>query len=105
MVVYTIYSSISQIDLELFCDAKTPMLFVPCHVHKQKLNEKKNILAPSYMYYSFISRCIFFKKNTIIILLSLQKKKTTHLMNDISYVNSKNLSMSMEFDSFYQHHS
>ncbi len=54
MDVYTIYNCISQINLELFCDAKTPMLFIPCHVHKQKLNQQKNIIAPSYMYYPFI---------------------------------------------------
>ncbi len=29
-------------NLELFCDANTLILLVPCHLHKQKLNEKKH---------------------------------------------------------------
>jgi hypothetical protein len=36
-IMYTFYIAY---NLEVFFDIKTPIFFNPCHVHKQKLNEK-----------------------------------------------------------------
>lgn len=69
-------------NLELFCDANTPILLVPCHLHKQKLNEKKHNAL--FIYVIFLNFKVVFKmKNKIIMLLCLRNKNKTWLMNDI----------------------
>ncbi len=57
-------------NLKLFCEVKTPILSVPCQVHKQNLNEKQTQCS--------IHICIFFhfevilkNKNKIILFLWL----------------------------------
>ncbi len=39
----------NHFNLELFCDANTPILLVPCHFHKQKLNAKKHYALFIYL--------------------------------------------------------
>lgn len=58
IVVYPIYVAYNTYNLKSFCDVKTSVVVVSCHVHKQKLN-KKNIMFNSHMCFSFISKWFF----------------------------------------------
>jgi hypothetical protein len=42
MFVYTMHTSYITYNFESFCDVKTFLILVPCHINKQKLNEKKH---------------------------------------------------------------
>jgi hypothetical protein len=57
-IQYTHLSSYITYNLEPFCDTKTHVCLVPCHIQKQKLNEE-NTMFFSYMCYSFTSRWFF----------------------------------------------
>ncbi len=42
MFVYTMHKSYITYNFESFCDVKKFITLVPCHINKQKLNEKKH---------------------------------------------------------------
>lgn len=43
IVVYPIYVAYITYNLKSFCDVKTFVFVVSCHVHKQKFNKNNNV--------------------------------------------------------------
>ncbi len=79
----------------------TPVLLVPCHIHKKKLNGKINTKPPLYVHF-FHFKVFLKKKKKIIMLFGLQIE--TKMFNERHTLGK--IEISMEFVNYIKiiHH-